>query len=187
MTLNEKQSQLYDFVKLKHKDQKRKYSGEPYHNHLFEVAYIVAQAEPSAIEIALCHDLFEDTNCNFTELHKRLTEIGYEHNVSYDICTCVKELTDVFTKKDYPHLNRAKRKEKENERLSKISYLSQTVKYADIIDNTNDILEHDENFAKIYIKEVLSILNIMNKGNKNLFITAQQQALKNYMLLPIEE
>ena len=147
----------------------RKYTYEPYHTHLLSVAEIVSIYETGCVEIALCHDLFEDTNCTFNELYKKLSEIGYDMHTSYDICTCVKELTDVFTMEDYPHLNRAKRKENEANRLGKIKCISQSVKYADLIDNTISIFEHGKDFTEIYLKEKDAILKVMNKGNQSLF------------------
>jgi (p)ppGpp synthase/HD superfamily hydrolase len=169
MELNDKQTMLFEFVKTKHKDQKRKYTGEPYFNHLYSVAEIVSVHEMGCIEIALCHDLFEDTDCTFNELYKKLTDIGYDRKESYDICSCVNELTDVFTSEEYPYLNRGKRKENEANRLGKISRISQTVKYADLIDNTSSITEHDKDFAKVYLKEKEAIIKVMNQGNQILY------------------
>lgn len=169
LELNEKQIKLFEFVKQKHKDKVRKYTNEPYYNHLLSVAEIVYIHERDCVEIALCHDLFEDTNCTFTELHKKMVEIGYDRSFAYDVCVCVTELTDVFTKENYPHLNRVKRKKKEAERLGKTKYRSQSVKYADLIDNTSSIVKHDKEFAKTYLFEKEDILYFMDNGNKALF------------------
>lgn len=169
MILNELQEKLFEFVKEKHKEQVRKYTNEPYFNHLFNVAEIVSKHEIDCIEIALCHDLFEDTNCDFNELYKKLVKIGYDIKVAYKICSCVTELTDKFIKEDYPNLNRKERKENECKRLSTISYKSKSVKYADLIDNTSSIFKHDKEFAKVYLKEKEDILKVMNNGNQALF------------------
>jgi (p)ppGpp synthase/HD superfamily hydrolase len=175
MILTEQQLLLFDFVEHKHKEQKRKYTGEPYTTHLLSVAEIVSKYDESCIEIAMCHDLFEDTNCNFDELYKKMVEIGFERHYSYDVCKCVTELTDVFTHEDFPYLNRAKRKENEAKRLGKISERSQTVKYADLIDNTSSIVKHDKEFAKTYLKEKKRIIELMTNGNKELFDFCKQQ------------
>jgi len=167
-SMTDLQAKLFDFVKRKHADQKRKYTGDPYHTHLYNVAELVNLYEPNCYEIALCHDLFEDTSCNFTELYKVMTEAGYSRNEAYDVCTCVTELTDVYTAKDYPYFNRAKRKQLEATRLGKISPRSMNVKYADLIDNTASIIAHDTGFAKIYLKEKSDILLQMTGGNKAL-------------------
>ncbi len=166
MELTEQQNKLFDFVKEKHGEQKRKYTNEPYCNHLYSVAKIVSEYEPDCIEIALCHDLFEDTNCNFDSLYKKLIELEYDAHVAYCICGRVKELTDKFTSEEYPYLNRAKRKESECKRLFGISFVAQSVKYADLIDNTATICQYDKDFAKIYLKEKEQILAVMTNGNK---------------------
>ena len=169
MKLTEKQSELFEFVKKMHKGQVRKYTNEPYHAHPLEVAKIVSEYQDDCVEIALCHDLFEDTKCDFTMLYNKLVKIGYERRLSYKICNNVKELTDVFTVEDYPSFNRKWRKEKESIRLGDISYKSQSVKYADLINNTISIVENDKAFAKTYLSEKEAILKVMNSGNSVLF------------------
>lgn len=163
------QEQLFDFVKIKHGSQVRKYTGEPYTNHCLSVAEIVSEYGDYCVEVALCHDLFEDTTCNFSELYKRMITIGYGTRFSYSVCTYVTELTDKYIKEDYPYLNRKRRKELEAERLGGISFKAQTVKYADLIDNTGSIVEHDAGFAKVYLAEKRRILELMNKGDKSLY------------------
>lgn len=167
--LTDKQKELLAFVILKHGDQVRKYTGEPYWNHTVEVASICFDNLGEGVEIALCHDLFEDTNCNFSELYKELIRIGYTGSDSYKICTVVTELTDKFTHEDHPHLNRAKRKTLEAERLGGISVLGQSVKYADLIDNTKSIVSNDPKFAKTYLKEKAVMLSLMTLGDKDLY------------------
>ena len=183
--LSVKQNILFEFVKLKHGSQLRKYTNEPYTNHVLSVAEIVSRYEDGCVEIALCHDLFEDTNCNFTELYKNMVGIGYEPRFAYEVCTHVTELTDVFTTNAYPYFNRDKRKKLEAERLSTISYKSQSVKYADLIDNTGSIVEHDPGFAVKYLKEKKDILNVMVGGNKELFDICVKQVADSYV--PQEE
>lgn len=174
MNLTSQQESLFDFVKFKHGHQKRKYTGEPYYNHLYSVADIVSGYISHAIEIAFCHDLFEDTNCNFQELYNEMVMIGYKREYAYDVCKCVTELTDVFTSKDYPYLNRVKRKENEALRLGSISPRSQSVKYADLIDNTKSIVEHDPDFSKVYLIEKRRIIELMTKGNAELFAICKE-------------
>tara|TARA_R110002051_G_C8687899_1_gene492614 strand:- start:704 stop:1216 length:513 start_codon:yes stop_codon:yes gene_type:complete len=152
-----------------HGEQKRKYTGEPYVNHCIEVAEIVSEHQNACIEIALCHDLFEDTDCDFAMLHKEMVNIGYVLSYAYETCTCVQELSDKYTHKDYPHLNRKARKLKEAVRLGDSSYKSQSVKYADLISNTKSIVENDKKFAKTYLLEKAYILKEMDKGNSVLF------------------
>ncbi len=178
MKLTKKQSKLFEFVTKMHGEQKRKYTGEPYVNHCLSVAEIVSEFEDDCVEIALCHDLFEDTKCDFTMLCKELIRIGYDRNHAYSICTNVNELTDEFTHEDFPYLNREARKINEAKRLGTISHKSQSVKYADLINNTESIVTHDKGFAKVYLSEKELILQLMRKGNSTLFCNCLK-ALQN--------
>ena len=172
MELREEQRKLLEFVKKQHGSQIRKYTGEPYWNHVYSVAEIVSEYDVEGVEVALCHDLFEDTSCDFTMLHKELVYIGYGARVSYKICTCVNELTDIYEHRLYPHWNRKKRKLEEAKRLGGVSVLAQTVKYADLIDNTKSIVENDPAFAKIYLEEKSELLDRMLHGDNELYDAA---------------
>jgi hypothetical protein len=90
----------------------------------------------------------------------------------------VKELTDQFTKANYPQWNRRKRKQKEAERLSKTSADAQTIKYADILDNSLTIVNAGEDFARTYLVEGRVILKEMKNGN---------QALRERVIQVVEE
>ncbi len=169
MQLNVRQNELLDFVKHCHKDQVRKYTHEPYWHHVYAVAEIVSEYEPSGIEIALCHDLIEDTDCTEDDLKQQLLKCGYSETETVFIVDGVIDLTDQFTHEAFPKLNRKARKQKEAERLGKISYIAQTVKYADLINNSESITQHDKGFAKVYLSEKGDILKLMTKGNQELF------------------
>ena len=52
LELDDKQKLLFEFVKFHHEGQVRKYTGEPYHNHLLSVATIASEHIEGAIEIA---------------------------------------------------------------------------------------------------------------------------------------
>jgi hypothetical protein len=43
------------------------------------------------------------------------------------------------------------------------------VKYADIIDNCREIVEHDPDFAKVFLRECRALLRVMPKGNELLY------------------
>lgn len=62
----------YNFVIKKHEGQSRK-SGEPYHHHLIEVAYILStlQCGPTTIAAGLLHDVVEDTEVGIDVIEKR--------------------------------------------------------------------------------------------------------------------
>lgn len=170
MDLKEKRKKLLDFVKKYHGDQKRKYTGDPYWTHPLAVAQRVDSIGPYLFEVGLCHDLLEDTDCDQDMLYVELTNIGYERLVVEDICGLVFELTDRFTKENYPDLSRKERKKKEVLRMSTISSVAQTVKYADLLDNLPSIVRHDPKFAKTYLKEKRHLLEFMNEGDFDLYM-----------------
>jgi (p)ppGpp synthase/HD superfamily hydrolase len=130
---------------------KRKYTGEPYTNHLDEVARIVKENGGTSymVAAAFLHDVKEDVHVTNEEL---LTHFPIE------IVSLVIELTDEFTKEKYPQFNRAKRKELENLRLSKITPNARKIKLADMEDNTKTITELDPGFAKVYLEEKNKLL-----------------------------
>lgn len=165
-----RQQGLLEFVKQCHGDQKRKYTGEPYWHHVVEVAEIVSEYVKTGLvlEIALCHDLFEDTECDRSGLMVALLGFGYGSHEASTIANGVFDLTDEYTKENYPELNRAQRKIKEADRLSTIKPEIQSVKYADLISNTSSIVERDKEFARIYLQEKKAILDAMKDGNVDL-------------------
>lgn len=177
MELSDKQWELFDFVKEQHGEQKRKYTGEPYWTHLLSVANIVSDYSTIhfEIEIALCHDLFEDTLCTPDKLNEHLIHLNYDKTGRDTILRGVNDLTDKFTKEAYPKFNRKLRKGFEAQRLWKIKPYCQTVKYADIIDNTSSIVENDAGFARIYLREIDSFIWKINAGNKDLYALCCKQ------------
>lgn len=156
---------LLEWVALKHYGQLIRKTAEPYLNHLTAVAGMVRDSVPCGYEIALCHDLLEDTNTTIAELSTVLLTFGYEKPESGRICDCVTELTDVYTAKAYPDLNKAERKEKEAARLLTISPPAQSVKYADLIYNIEWVIKYDQKHAKKYLKKKKRLLEDLNQGD----------------------
>lgn len=170
-----RQHYLLELVKHLHGDQKRKYKGEPYWHHLVEVAIIVQSSlinrevekprlimydtEELILEIALCHDVLEDTDTKPHQLEYSIRGIGYTEGEAREIVCGVQALTDQFTKENYPNYNRAQRKLMEAARLCKIRPVEAEVKLADIISNTRGIRQYDDNFWKVYKQENNHILN----------------------------
>lgn len=185
MQLTERQEALLEFVKEEHGNQKRKYSDEPYWKHVVRVAEIANKYLKDGVEIAFCHDLLEDTACTEEQLYNQLISHGYPKNEASEIRDAVVELTDVYIKQNYPDLNRRERKKREAERLGKSSYIAQSVKYADLIDNTDSIVEGDPDFAKVYIREGTDILDKMREGNIHLLIDCCHAIKKAKMELNI--
>lgn len=171
LELTERQWALFDYVRQMHGGQKRKYTGAPYYTHLLSVADRLEQyvKDGYETEIALCHDLIEDTECSLADLSYLLMSIGYNLEEDEVILACVDDLTDKYTTEKFPSLNRAQRKELESARISTSRPVAQTVKYADIIDNMLSIVEHDPGFARVYAREVDSYLGRINMGNPQLY------------------
>ena len=179
MILSNRQLDLLEYVKFAHGDQKRKYTMEPYYTHCITVAEIVSEYDHSngMIEIALCHDLFEDTTVTEFTLRKCLKELGYTVQEQDFIVIGVTALSDYWTSERFPQLNRGTRKHLEAIRLGKINESYQTIKYADLIHNTKSIIQHDKGLAKKYIPEKREILNLMRMGNLELFIRSYELLL----------
>ena len=171
MELTERQWALFDYVKEMHGAQKRKYTGAPYYTHLLSVADRVEQYVKNGYEteIALCHDLIEDTECSLADLSGKLMSIGYDIEEDEVILAGVDDLTDKYTTEKYPSLNRAQRKELESVRIIASRPIAQTVKYADIIDNMLSLAEHDPGFARVYAREVDNYLSKINMGHPELY------------------
>ena len=155
-----------------HGTQKRKYSGDPYVTHTIRVANTVKAygGDDAMVYAALLHDVLEDTPTTESELSSLLINTK-ELNLSevQDVVKLVKELTDVYTTDNYVGTNRKARKELEAIRLGKISPRAQTIKYADLLDNTEDIVKNDPKFAEVYLKEKRNILKYMDSGNTSLY------------------
>jgi (p)ppGpp synthase/HD superfamily hydrolase len=142
------------FATVKHAGQLRKYTGDPYIVHPIAVAETVAATggDEAAIAAAYLHDTLEDTATTYEEL---VTEFGVE------VASLVFELTDVYTSKAYPHLNRKARVALEVKRLAGISDRAKLVKLADIANNTSTIEEHDPKFAKVYLPEKAAQMEVL--------------------------
>lgn len=161
---------IVEFVTEKHKGQKRKYTEEPYINHLVRVASNF-EKDSYLYNLALCHDLFEDTDCTEKELLDSIETDDWWVEDYIDFIKDIKGLTDYYTKEKYPNYNRKQRKTFELIRLSKISKEAMTVKYADLIDNC-DIVLYDKSFGKIYLQEKYEILKHCKQGNFDLYYKA---------------
>jgi (p)ppGpp synthase/HD superfamily hydrolase len=162
------------FADKAHGTQVRKYTGEPYIVHPLRVMEACRNygQRNTVLAAALLHDVLEDTAVNSEDLGAFLQSVMSAADAQ-ETLQFVTEMTDVYVKTDYRQWNRRKRKEKELERIAGTSLEAQTIKYADIIDNS-DIAEQDAGFAPRYLKECMAILKKADKGNTAL----HQLALK---------
>ncbi|MGN7719791.1 HD domain-containing protein [Chitinophaga sp. 22620] len=162
-----------DFADKAHGDQTRKYSPDRYIVHPIRVMETCREytSDISILAAALLHDVLEDTPVSQKELFHFLESI-MDRDLIRRTLGYVVELTDVYTKTAYPQWNRRTRKGKELERLISTSPESQTIKYADILDNAKDVVEHDPDFAKVFLMEYRTILRKLDKGEEDLRIRA---------------
>lgn len=165
---------LTDWIQQLYGGKQIKLTDQPYTDHLFFVANTAGAVSELGYEIGLCHDLLEDFDITAHELQNKLQYFGYDLIIASAITTCVTELTDVFTKAAYPALSKAERKQKEAQRLARVSSAAQTVKYADLIDNSRWMLAYERNKAKTYLLKKLDLIVLLDKGEKGL----QKQALE---------
>ena len=153
------------FATKAHGEQKRKYTQEPYVEHTKRVANLVRTVEHSEAMIcaAYLHDVVEDTPVSREEI---------EQNFGKEVARLVHELTDEFVKEDYPALNRKKRKQREVARQAEMSPEAKTIKLADVIDNTRDIIKNDKDFARRYIPEMEALVEALQGGDFKLLMQA---------------
>lgn len=139
------------FATQAHAGQLRKYTKDPYIVHPIAVAEMVRKkgGTETMIMAALLHDVVEDTPVTSAEIHETFGPV---------VGGLVDELTDEYTKENYPEWNRAKRKDAESIRLSHVSEPAKIIKWCDIADNTTTIVEHDPGFSKVFLKEKAVLL-----------------------------
>jgi (p)ppGpp synthase/HD superfamily hydrolase len=149
--------------------QLRKYTNEPYIVHPAEVAGIIDNLEGGTKEMvaaAWLHDVVEDTGVTIEIIR---AEFGEE------VAEMVGWLTDVSRPEQG---NRATRKAIDRAHTAMASAEAQTIKLADLISNCTSILEHDEAFAKTYLEEKRLLLEVLTKGDKELYERAKAIVVK---------
>lgn len=157
-------NRAFNFARDKHEGQKRKYTGDPYIVHPCEVAKIVSSVPHTAEMLcaALLHDVCEDCGVSFDTIDKEFGLI---------VGSYVEMLTDVSKPEDG---NRATRKEIDRQHTAQASPQAKTIKLADLISNSQSIVKHDKEFAKVYIKEKELLLEVLKEGDATLYARAQQ-------------
>jgi len=148
------------FARHVHANQRRKYTGNPYADHLAEVAGIVATVQhefmvPPGVILATAwlHDCVEDQGVSLQTIADKFGNM---------VAIGVSGLSDLETG------NRAERKAASRERLAACSSWIQTIKCADLISNTSSIVEHDPKFAVVYLEEKRMLLDVLTKADPRL-------------------
>lgn len=134
-------------------DQRRKYTCEPYIAHPAAVVEIVRSVPhtEAMLAAAWCHDTVEDTGATLEDVQ---LELGVE------VAALVEMLTDVSKPEDG---NRSVRKAIDLAHTAKASPAAKTVKLADLLQNSESIVAHDPEFARVYIEEKARLLEVLRK------------------------
>jgi (p)ppGpp synthase/HD superfamily hydrolase len=179
---------ITDFATKAHGDQTRKYTPDPYIVHPIRVMKICEHFtnDITVLSAAILHDVLEDTPVTKEEMHSFLKSVMTEQEARKTLQLVV-ELTDVYIKKDYPQWNRRKRKSLEQDRMEKTSPDAQTIKYADIIDNCAEIINHDRSFGRVFLHECKTLLRRMTKGDPDLYHKAIETIDSNLKKLGVRE
>lgn len=156
------------FARHAHAHHLRKYTENPYVDHLAEVAGIAmaagwhnAQIHPDKL-MAVCwlHDCVEDQGVDPAELEKLF---------GVDVMAGVLMLSDLETG------NRTERKAASRRRLHASPGWVQTIKVADLMSNTSSIVKHDPKFAVTYLEEKRLMLAVLDKADPSLREMAVRQ------------
>jgi len=142
----------------------RRYTCDPYVVHPEAVAEIVRSVRHSQqmLAAAWLHDTVEDCEDVTTEIILDL--FGSE------VAELVEMMTDVSKPSDG---NRATRKRIDREHSAKASPDGQTIKVADLIDNSKSIIKYAPNFAKVFMAEMRATLAVLPAAESILVIKAK--------------
>lgn len=158
------------FAREVHAAQRRKYTNNPYADHLAEVAGIVSTVSAQhpdpqvTAAVAWLHDSVEDQNISEQELIDRFGLVV---------------MSGVMLLSDLEEGNRAERKAAGRVRLSHAPAWVQDIKVADLISNTSSIVQHDPKFAVVYLEEKRLLLDVLTKANPALVAIARAQTASN--------
>lgn len=155
------------FAEYAHAGQVRRYTNDPYFTHVEAVAKLTMQARGATSEMvaaAYLHDVVEDTSIRLDQIERKYGAL---------VAAYVGALTE--KKWPEPRPNRAYRVAYERDRLALTSPGVQTIKLADLIDNSATIVDHDPAFARVYLREKLALLGVLTSGDQGLWERAMDQ------------
>jgi len=157
---------------IKHR---RKYTLRPYIEHPIAVAMILRKWGCSWLEqaAACLHDVLEDTGVSADTLRLFFPEV---------LVVMVEGLSDVSTPEDG---GREIRKQIDREHTWAQDAKTQNVKLADCYHNSIDIVKYDRNFARVFIHEILKLIEGMKHADPDLkqmvvdHLLAQREKMRN--------
>lgn len=139
--------------------QRRKYTDEPYIVHPAAVVELVRSVthDDAMLAAAWLHDTVEDTSA---------TQGDIEAHFGARVASLVEMLTDSTPT---AAKNRAARKLAHFRHTASASPEAQTIKLADIIDNTRAIVRFDPDFARVYLVEKQIQIALLKEGDAQLW------------------
>lgn len=145
------------FATRAHEGQYRKYTGTPYIVHPAAVAKTVSDlcGSKEMIAAAWLHDTVEDTDTTIQDI---------SDNFGRTVAFYVDQLTDPVVIG-----NRAVRVAAALEHTAKMVAEVQTIKLADIHDNSKTIFKYDPKFAGVWGAEKLNQLRYLDRGDPHLY------------------
>lgn len=148
------------FATSAHGVQVRKYTGAPYIVHPIAVAQALLDLgfDDEVVIAAILHDTVEDGP-------KKIID-RIRDKFGPRVARLVEEVSDISRPEDG---NRARRKAIDRAHLALASYKGMCIKLADIADNLSTIIEHDRDFARIYLPEKRDTLDVLVNGHPVLF------------------
>jgi (p)ppGpp synthase/HD superfamily hydrolase len=138
----------------------RKYTGDPYFNHVERVAIEVSihpRATADMVMAAYLHDVVEDTDYT-------LEDIDEEFGLS--VAEMVSQLTNVS--KQFVGLNRAQRKAMDIARLAEAPAPVKVIKMIDRIDNLMEMSGATAGFRRMYAAESRALLSAIRDADRTL-------------------
>ena len=146
-----------------HKDQKRKWSDDPYFVHPERVAKKVSElkgANEVDVAAAYCHDVIEDTDFPPEELEKQLGS---------EVLNLVLELTNPTHTPEWDKKRRIEKRLADWQHLLTISDRAKRIKMVDRWDNLQDMgFAQPNSFLRKYLVESRIILEILKPADYNM-------------------
>jgi len=145
-------------------DQRRKYTDEPYIVHPAAVVELVRSVsdDEEMLAAAWLHDTVEDTSSTLEDIRTHFGE---------RVTSLVEMLTNQGA---VTGQNRTARKLAYFRHTQQASADAQTIKLADIIDNTRSIIHFDPHFARVYLIEKRVQIRLLTAGHATLHQMADQ-------------
>ena len=175
MVKTQKTKLAANFAAAAHKlrNHRRKYTNDPYIVHPAEVAKLVSMVcfDEDVICAAWLHDVVEDTVFTLDNIHCLF---------GARVAALVEQLTDIAVPSDG---NRKVRAEINRNHTAVASKEAKMVKLADLISNTKSIVEHDPDFARVYLKEKELLLEVLQDADSQLYYMASQSLINGKLKL----